>query len=252
MITGKHALVTGGGTGVGRAIALALAETGVAVTICGRRKEQLAAVVDANQRIFAIAADVTDEAAMTALYAEAEKARGPVDIVVANAGMSGSSPAQRTSLGDWQRTLDINLTGSFLTVKPALAGMTAAKSGRVLFVASTAGLKGYAYVAPYVAAKHGVVGLMRALATELARTGVTVNAVCPGFVETDMLEESVRRIVDKTGRTVEQARASLAATNPQGRFIQPQEVAAAVLWLCSEAAGSITGQAISLSGGETW
>ena len=207
MITGKHALVTGGGTGVGRAIALALAETGVA----------------------AIAADVTDEAAMTALYAEAEKARGPVDIVIANAGMSGSSPAQRTSLGDWQRTMDVNLTGSFLTVKPALAGMTSAKSGRVVFVASTAGLKGYAYVAPYVAAKHG-----------------------PGFVETDMLEESVRRIVDKTGRTVEQARASLAATNPQGRFIQPQEVAAAVLWLCSEAAGSITGQAISLSGGETW
>ena len=252
MITGKHALVTGGGTGVGRAIALALAETGVAVTICGRRKEQLAAVADANQRISAIAADVTDEAAMTALYAEAEKARGPVDIVVANAGMSGSSPAQRTSLGDWQRTLDVNLTGSFLTVKPALAGMTSAKSGRVVFVASTAGLKGYAYVAPYVAAKHGVVGLMRALATELARTGVTVNAVCPGFVETDMLEESVRRIVDKTGRTVEQARASLAATNPQGRFIRPQEVAATVLWLCSEAAGSITGQAISLSGGETW
>jgi len=252
MIRGKHALVTGGGTGVGRAIALALAETGVAVTICGRRKEQLAAVTDANKRISAIAADVTDEAAMTALYAEAEKARGPVDIVVANAGMSGSSPAQRTSLGDWQRTLDVNLTGSFLTVKPALAGMTSAKSGRVVFVASTAGLKGYAYVAPYVAAKHGVVGLMRALATELARTGVTVNAVCPGFVETDMLEESVRRIVDKTGRTVEQARASLAATNPQGRFIQPQEVAAAVLWLCSEAAGSITGQAISLSGGETW
>jgi NAD(P)-dependent dehydrogenase (short-subunit alcohol dehydrogenase family) len=252
MITGKHALVTGGGTGVGRAIALALAETGVAVTICGRRKEQLAAVAEANKRIFAIAADVTDEAAMTALYAEAEKARGPVDIVVANAGMSGSSPAQRTSLGDWQRTLDVNLTGSFLTVKPALAGMTSAKSGRVVFVASTAGLKGYAYVAPYVAAKHGVVGLMRALATELARSGVTVNAVCPGFVETDMLAESVRRIVDKTGRTVEQARASLAATNPQARFIQPQEVAAAVLWLCSAAAGSITGQAISLSGGETW
>lgn len=252
MITGKHALVTGGGTGVGRAIALALAETGVAVTICGRRKEQLAAVADASKRISAIAADVTDEAAMTALYAEAEKARGPVDIVVANAGMSGSSPAQRTSLGDWQRTLDVNLTGSFLTVKPALAGMTSAKSGRVVFVASTAGLKGYAYVAPYVAAKHGVVGLMRALATELARTGVTVNAVCPGFVETDMLGESVQRIVDKTGRTVEQARASLAATNPQGRFIQPQEVAAAVLWLCSETAGSITGQAISLSGGETW
>ena len=129
MITGKHALVTGGGTGVGRAIALALAETGVAVTICGRRKEQLAAVADANKRISAIAADVTDEAAMTALYAEAEKARGPVDIVVANAGMSASSPAQRTSLGDWQRTLDINLTGSYLGIRAVLPSMRKAGGG---------------------------------------------------------------------------------------------------------------------------
>jgi NAD(P)-dependent dehydrogenase (short-subunit alcohol dehydrogenase family) len=252
MIAGKHALVTGGGAGIGRTIALALAEAGVAVTICGRRKEQLAKVSGENSRILAIAADVTDEAAMAALYAEAERTRGPFDIVVANAGMSGSSLAHRTSLADWQRTLDVNLTGSFLSVKLALAGMTQRKSGRIVFVASTAGLKGYAYVAPYVAAKHGVVGLMRALATELAKTGVTVNAVCPGFVETEMLEESVQRIVEKTGRTVEQARASLSATNPQGRFIQPQEVAAAVLWLASEEAGSITGQAISLSGGETW
>jgi len=252
MIAGKHALVTGGGSGIGRAIALALAEAGIAVTICGRRKEQLARVAGETGRIFAIAADVTDEAAMTALYAEAEKARGPVDIVVANAGMSGSSPARRTLLADWQRTLDVNLTGAFLTVKPALEGMSARKAGRIVFIASTAGLKGYSYVAPYVAAKHGVVGLMRALATELARTGITVNAVCPGFVETELVEESVQRIVEKTGRTVEQARASLTATNPQGRFIQPQEVAATVLWLLSEEAGSINGQAISLSGGETW
>ena len=252
MIVGKHALVTGGGTGVGRAIALALAGAGIDVTICGRRKEPLDAVTRENGRVTAIPADVTDEAAMAALFTEAERARGPIDVVVANAGMSGSSPAHRTSLADWQHTLAVNMTGSFLTVKPALAGMTSRKSGRIIFIASTAGLKGYAYVAPYVAAKHGVIGLMRALATEMARTGVTVNAVCPGFVETDMLEESVQRIVEKTGRTVEQARASLSATNPQGRFIQPQEVAAAVLWLCSAEAGSITGQAISLSGGETW
>lgn len=252
MIPFRHALVTGGGSGVGRAVALALAGAGVDVTICGRREAQLAAVAGESGRIFAAVADVTDEASVAALYEKAEAARGPFDIVVANAGMSGSAPAAKTSLDDWRRTLDVNLTGAFLTVKSALAGMAARKAGRIVFVASTAGLKGYAYVAPYVAAKHGVVGLMRALAAENARTGVTVNAVCPGFVETDMLEESVARIVEKTGRSVEEARKSLASTNPQGRFIQPDEVAATVLWLASDAAGSVTGQAISVSGGETW
>jgi NAD(P)-dependent dehydrogenase (short-subunit alcohol dehydrogenase family) len=251
-MTGRHALVTGGGSGVGRAIALALAQAGVNVTICGRRKAALDVVASENGRIAAIAADVTDEAAMAALYREAETARGPIDIVIANAGMAGSAPASRITLTDWQRTLDVNLTGAFLTVKPALAGMAERKAGRIVFVASVAGLKGYAYVAPYVAAKHGVIGLMRALAAENARTGVTVNAVCPGFVETDMLEESVSRIVEKTGRSVSETRAALVSTNPQGRFIQPDEVASAVLWLCSQSAASITGQAISVSGGETW
>jgi NAD(P)-dependent dehydrogenase (short-subunit alcohol dehydrogenase family) len=251
-IAGKHALVTGGGSGVGRVIALALAGAGIDVTICGRREAELAKVAGESKGIFGIAADVTDEAAMASLYETAQAARGPFDIVVANAGMSGSAPAHKTTLGDWQRTLDVNLTGAFLTVKPALAGMAARKAGRIVFIASTAGLKGYAYVAPYVAAKHGVVGLMRALAVETAKSGVTVNAVCPGFVETEMLEETIQRIIEKTGRSVEQARSSLASTNPQGRFIQPDEVAAAVLWLCGDAAQSITGQAISISGGETW
>ncbi|MER9440885.1 SDR family oxidoreductase [Mesorhizobium sp. M0340] len=252
MISGRHALVTGGGSGVGRAIALALAGAGINVTICGRRVEPLAEVAAENKRIFAVAADVTDEASMTALYEAAQAARGAFDIVVANAGMSGSAPALRTSLADWQRTLDVNLTGAFLTVKPALAGMAVRKTGRVIFVASTAGLKGYPYVAAYVAAKHGVVGLMRALAVETAKSGITVNAVCPGFVETEMLESAVQRIVEATGRSSEQARASLAATNPQDRFIQPEEIAAAVLYLCGDAARSITGQTISISGGETW
>jgi NAD(P)-dependent dehydrogenase (short-subunit alcohol dehydrogenase family) len=172
--------------------------------------------------------------------------------VVANAGMAESAPAHKTSLDLWTRTLNVNLTGAFLTVKPALSGMLRRGFGRIIFVASTAGLKGYAYVAPYVAAKHGLIGLTRALAAEMAMTGVTVNAVCPGFTETAILANSVRRIAETTGRSEEQARATLAETNPMGRFIQPQEVASTVLWLCSDGAASITSQAISVSGGETW
>lgn len=251
-IVGRHALVTGGGSGVGRAIALALAEAGVEVTICGRREDALQAVAAENKRIHGIIADVTDEHAVSALYEKAEAARGPFDIMVPNAGGTDSAPAHRVTLAEWRKTLDINLTGAFVTVKPALSGMISRKTGRIVFIASTAGLKGYAYVAPYVAAKHGVVGLMRALAAETAKSGVTVNAVCPGYVETDMLDRSVGKIVEKTGRSAEETRAALAAINPQGRFVQPEEVADAVLWLCSDSARSITGQAISISGGETW
>jgi len=251
-IVGRHALVTGGGSGVGKAIALALAEAGVAVTICGRRADALKAVAGENERIHGIVADVTDDRSMLALYSQAEAARGAFDIVVANAGVADSAPTHKVTLDDWKKTLDVNLTGAFLTVQPALSGMAARKSGRIVFIASTAGLRGYGYVAPYVAAKHGVVGLMRALAAELAKTGVTVNAVCPGYVETDMLDQSVKKIVDKTGRSTEEARAILAATSPQSRFVQPDEVADAVLWLCGDAAKSVTGQTIALSGGETW
>ncbi|MBE0692610.1 MAG: SDR family NAD(P)-dependent oxidoreductase [Aquamicrobium sp.] len=251
-LSGRHALVTGGGTGVGRAVALALAAEGTEVTVCGRRIEPLMKTAAQSPRIHVVAADVTDEASVAALYKQAQGARGAFDIVVANAGWAESAPASRTTLDLWQRTLAVNLTGAFLSVRPAMDTMRKARGGRIVFIASTAGLKGYAYVAPYVAAKHGVVGLMRALAAEFAQTGVTVNAVCPGFVETDMLEESVARIVATTGRSEAEARAALAATNPQGRFIQPEEVAAAVVWLCGAAAGSITGQTISISGGETW
>ncbi len=252
MIPFRHALVTGGGSGVGKAIAVALAEAGVEVTICGRRADVLETVAAGSVRIHGMPADVTDEHAVLALYEKAEAARGPFDIVVANAGAAESAPAHKTTLADWRKTLDVNLTGAFVTVKPALAGMSARKSGRIVFIASVAGLKGYAYVAPYVAAKHGVVGLMRALAAETAKSGVTVNAICPGYVETDMLDQSVSRIVEKTGRSAEEARAFLTATNPQGRLVQPDEVADAVLWLCGDKAGSITGQALSISGGETW
>ncbi|MFD0850032.1 SDR family NAD(P)-dependent oxidoreductase [Sphingosinicella xenopeptidilytica] len=248
MIAGQSALVTGGGTGAGRAIALALAGAGVRVTICGRRLAPLEAVAAESDRIVAAQADVTDEAAMCALH----ETHGPFDIVVANAGAAESAPAHKVTQAAWQAALAVNLTGAFLTVQPAIGQMVKRRAGRIIFIASTAGLKGYAYVAPYVAAKHGVVGLMRALAAETAKSGVTVNAVCPGFTETDLLEESIERIMATTGRSREDARASLAATNPQGRFITPDEIAATVLWLASEGAASITGQAISVSGGETW
>jgi len=252
MVAGAHALVTGGGTGVGRMVALALAEAGARVTICGRRADALDKVAAEHAGIHALTADVTSERSVEALYETAQAARGPFDIVVANAGIAESAPAAKVTLEQWNRIVSVNLTGAFLTVKPALGLMQKRGAGRIIFVASVAGLKGFSYVAPYVASKHGVVGLMRALAVETAKSGVTVNAVCPGFVETDMLGTSLRNIMTKTGRSEAEARASLVAGNPQGRFIQPEEVAASVLWLCGDGARSVTGQAISISGGETW
>ena len=244
----RHALVTGGGTGIGKAIALALADAGWDVTVCGRRRDVLEQVD--HERVHPVVADVTDEASMAALYEQAEAARGGFGLVVANAGGTASGPAAKLSREEWDGVLATNLTGAFLSVRPALGGMIANGAGRIVFIASTAGLKGYPYVAPYVAAKHGVVGLMRALAAETAKSGVTVNAVCPGFTETGLLADSVERIAAATGRSEADARAALA--NPQGRFVEPDEVAAAVLWLASEEARSVTGQAISVSGGETW
>jgi len=244
-----HALVTGGATGIGRAIALELANAGMDVTICGRRAEPLEKVAAEHPKLHAMTADVTDEASVARLYEEAEAARGPFDVVVANAGIASSAPAYKTTLEEWNRILNVNLTGAFLTVRPALKGMADRGRGRVVFVASVAGLRGSAYVAPYVASKHGVVGLTRALAEELLKTGVTVNALCPGYVETEMLEESIHRVMEKTGRSEAEARRGFAEINPNHRLVQPEEVAAAALWLVGDAAISVTGQTIPISGG---
>ncbi|NNF78291.1 MAG: SDR family oxidoreductase, partial [Rhizobiales bacterium] len=192
--------------------------------------------------------DVTDEDAVAALFTS----HRPFDIVIANAGAAESAPLARTSLGQWQRMIDVNLTGTFLTLREAQRVIGKASWGRLIAIASTAGLKGYGYVAPYCAAKHGVVGLIRALASETAGSGITANAVCPGFTDTPLLEESIANIVKKTGKSEADARKALASTNPLGRFIAPEEVAAAVLWLVGPGSDAITGQAISVSGGETW
>jgi NAD(P)-dependent dehydrogenase (short-subunit alcohol dehydrogenase family) len=246
-VSGKHALVTGGGSGIGATVALALAEAGATVTICGRRQQQLDETAARHKNIRTQTADVTDRKSIAQLYG-----RGPFDIVVANAGGAESAPAEKISAELWTKTLNVNLTGAFFSVQPALAGMRTKKWGRIIFIASTAGIRAAPYIAPYVAAKHGVIGLMRTLALETAKDGITVNAVCPSYTETPMLEQAVARIAATTKRSEAEARATLTARNPQGRFIMPDEVADTVLWLCSEGSRSVTGQAISLSGGETW
>jgi 3-hydroxybutyrate dehydrogenase len=248
---GQHVVVTGAGSGAGEAIALAFALKGARVTALGRRLAPLEAVAAQSDRIFAVSGDVTEPASLQAAIARAEERNGVPTIVIANAGAAESVPFLRTSPEQFQDMLNVNLTGVFNTFQACLSKMNHKVPGRLIAIASTAGLKGYSYVSGYCAAKHGVIGLVRSLGQELAGTGVTVNAICPGFTDTPMLARSIDNIVEKTGRSREEAEASLRKVNPQGRFIQPEEIAETAIWLSGDAAASITGQAISLSGGET-
>lgn len=245
-----HALVTGGGTGIGAAIAGRFAAMGMKVTVLGRRREPLEAVCAGSARMAPVLADVTQQEAVATAFATARARFGPVQVLVNNAGMATPAPLQQVSLDAWQQVLDVNLTGTFLCTREALGGMREAGWGRVINIASTAALRGYPYVASYCAAKHGVVGLTRALALELARDGITVNAVCPGYTETDLAEAALRNITAKSGRSREQALEKLTALNPQGRLVQPGEVADAVAWLCGPGAAAMNGQAIAVAGGE--
>jgi NAD(P)-dependent dehydrogenase (short-subunit alcohol dehydrogenase family) len=248
-LAGRHALVTGGGSGIGAATARALAVEGAKVTIIGRDRAKLDSVAREIDG-FAAVADVTDPAQVNHAFAAARSVHGPLAILVNNAGGTASAPFAKLSGTEWRAVLALNLDSLLHCTQAALEDVLAAPSGRIVNIASTAALKGYAYVAPYVAAKHGVVGLTRALATEFAASRMTVNAVCPGFTETPMAQRSIEQIKTATGRDAVAARAALERFNPQRRLIDPAEVAATVIWLCLPESSSINGQAIALAGGE--
>ena len=252
-LNGKHALVTGGGKGIGEAIAAALLEQGACVTIAGRNETSLQATVrhlQSKGKINFVILDVTHAQSVQSAFEHAVIRYGRVDILINNAGQANSAAFQKTDDAMWQHMLNVNLTGTFHCTQQVLPSMLQANWGRIVNIVSTAGLTGYAYVTAYCAAKHGVIGLTRSLALEVATKGITVNAVCPGYTETDLVKDAVANIVNKTGRTEHDVKAELVEVNPQKRLVQPVEVANAVAWLCLPSASAMNGQAIAVAGGE--
>ncbi|MEX0921320.1 MAG: SDR family NAD(P)-dependent oxidoreductase [Rhodovibrionaceae bacterium] len=244
-LSGKTAAITGGGSGIGAAIARALAAEGAKVILLGRRREPLEAVAGETGGS-ALVCDVTDGSAISAVTGELAKA----DILVNNAGGVSTAPFDKTSPQELRRLLELNLVSAWAMTQAVLPGMRERGWGRIVNVASTAALKGYPYVSAYVAAKHGLLGMTRALALELAKTGITVNALCPGYSDTDLIGDAAAKVAEKTGKSIEAIKQDFAAGNPQGRLIQPEEVASAALWLTGAGSGAITGQAVAIAGGE--
>ncbi len=254
-LAGRHAVITGGGRGIGAIVAETLARLGADVTVVGRKPgplEERAAAIRAAHGVKAAAEviDLADPAAIDSGFRRAGERLGPPAILVNNAGVALAAPFHKTDLALWKQVMDVDLTAVFLCTRQVLDGMRQAGWGRIVSVASTAGHTGYPYVTAYCAAKHGVIGLTRALSRELAKSPITVNAVCPGYTDTDIVGDALDNIAAKTGRSRDQALAELVAHNPQGRLVQPTEVAEAVAWLCLPSSAAITGQSIMVAGGE--
>jgi NAD(P)-dependent dehydrogenase (short-subunit alcohol dehydrogenase family) len=250
ILKGRHALITGGGRGIGRAIAAALTEAGATVTVLGRDESALAEAARTGHAAGYVVADVTDARAVADGLTRAAAALGPIEILIANAGGAESAPFAKTDPDQFRRMFELNVMGVVHCARAVLTDMVERGFGRIVAVASTAGLKGYGYVSAYCAAKHAVVGLVRSLAIETATTGVTVNAVCPGYTDTDLVRAGVTRIAAKTGRSEDETLAGMLKANPLERLIKPEEVASAVTFLCSPAASAITGAALPIAGGE--
>ena len=245
-LEGRHALVTGGATGIGLAITKSLRSAGARVTIASRNIERVNAVASELDGVTGVQLDVTDADDISAVFEQV----GPVDILVNNAGIALAAPFEKTSLEQWSNIMAVNLTGVFLCTQAVLASMRERNEGRIINVASTAGLKGAPYISAYAASKHGLIGMTQSLALEIATTGITANCVCPGFTDTQMVDDAVTNITSKTGRSGDEALAKLVQYNPQKRLITPEEVADTVLWLCQDSSRSITGQSIVIGGGE--
>jgi NAD(P)-dependent dehydrogenase (short-subunit alcohol dehydrogenase family) len=250
VLKGHHAVVTGGGRGIGRAVAHALVQAGAAVTVLGRTEASLRDTVAKGDAGGFAVADVTDPKSVEQAMARAAEARGPVSILVANAGNAETAPFAKSSPDLFRRMFEVNTLGTVHSIQAVLGGMVARGFGRIVVMASTAGLKGYGYASAYTVAKHAVVGLVRALAAETVRTGVTVNAVCPGYTDTDLIDVSLQRIIETTGRSRDEALAGMLKGTPLGRLIKPEEVAATVLYLCLPEAAAVTGTALPIAGGE--
>ena len=247
---GRHALITGGGTGIGEAIALALAAEGCAVTITGRRMEALEATCAKSSGIHPLVMDVNDEASVVNATKAAIAARGPVDIHVANAGIAETSPFAKTPLDFWRKVMTTNLDGAFLTCREVVPGMLEKGWGRIITISSIAGLKGLKYGAAYSASKHGVIGMTRVISEEYMGKGITANAICPGYVRTPIVARNTELIAKRSGLSHEEAEVTMASANRHKTLVEVEEVAAAALWLCGPGSQSINGQTIEIAGGQ--